>query len=183
MKTTTALALASTLGFALSGLSLAADSQDSAPIVLKEQTTTRATIVTIDNGQRTVTLKGPDGKTMDLIVDEGVTRFDALRVGDIVMAGLLRVGNVRDPGTGHSGGTGCRRSRGRENHRRQARWDGGGHDRPDGDHHRDRCHCSHGDGQERGRRHRGLPRPPSRSTSAGSRSAIKCASRGRSRFW
>lgn len=101
MKKTTALALLSTLGFALYGPSKAADSKVLAPIVLKEQQTTRSTVVAIDKAQRTVTLKGSDGKTIELIVDEAVTRFDALKVGDIVMAGYSESATfeVQAPGT------------------------------------------------------------------------------------
>lgn len=101
MKKTTAWALATTLGFAFSGLSLAADSKDAAPVMIKEQETSRSTIVAIDKAQRTVTLKGPEGKTMELIVDDAVTRFDALKVGDIVMAGYSESAKfeIQAPGT------------------------------------------------------------------------------------
>lgn len=87
MKKNTAFALASALGLLLSGRPIAAGSPETEPVMVKDQTTARSTVVAIDKAQRTVTLKGPQGNLMELIVDEGVTRFDALKVGDIVMAG------------------------------------------------------------------------------------------------
>jgi hypothetical protein len=84
MKTKTVLALALTLGLAPAGLALASDAKGSESVMIKDQETSRSTIVAIDKAQRTVTLKGPEGKTMELIVDDAVTRFDALKVGDIV---------------------------------------------------------------------------------------------------
>jgi len=56
------------------------------PIVVKDKITVTATIEAIDHTNRTVTLKGPKGNLMDLTVDEAVTRFDALKVGDTVKA-------------------------------------------------------------------------------------------------
>ena len=87
MKEATAFVLATSLGCAIAGVSMAADTKDSAPLEITEDSTSRSTVVTINNEARTVTLKGADGKTMDLTVDPGVTRFDALKVGDVVVAG------------------------------------------------------------------------------------------------
>ena len=56
------------------------------PIVVKDKITVTATIEAIDHTSRTVTLKGPKGNLMELTVDEAVTRFDALKVGDTVKA-------------------------------------------------------------------------------------------------
>lgn len=101
MQKTTALALAFSLSLALSGRSMAADGKNTVPVVIKDQTTGRSTVVAIDKANRTVTLKGSDGNVMELIVDEGVTRFDALKVGDIVMAGYSETATfeIQPPGT------------------------------------------------------------------------------------
>lgn len=56
------------------------------PIVVKDKISVTATIEAIDMTNRTVTLKGPKGNLFDLVVDEGVSRFDALKVGDTVKA-------------------------------------------------------------------------------------------------
>jgi hypothetical protein len=45
-----------------------------------------ATVVGIDAGTRTVTLKGPKGKTVDLQAGEEMRNFDQLKVGDVVHA-------------------------------------------------------------------------------------------------
>lgn len=45
-----------------------------------------ATVQTIDRAKRTVTLKGPDGKSVTTKVDPSVKAFDTLKVGDTVHA-------------------------------------------------------------------------------------------------
>lgn len=48
--------------------------------------TVKATVVAIDRGTRTVTLKTTKGKTVQLIVGEEARNFDQLAVGDVVTA-------------------------------------------------------------------------------------------------
>jgi len=56
------------------------------PIVVKDKISVTATIEAIDKTNRTVMLKGPKGNLLELTVDESVTRFDALKVGDTIKA-------------------------------------------------------------------------------------------------
>ncbi len=44
-----------------------------------------ATVTAIDKGTRTVTLRGPKGRTLDVVAGEQVRNFDQIRVGDNVM--------------------------------------------------------------------------------------------------
>jgi hypothetical protein len=57
-----------------------------APIVVKDMITVTATIEAIDKTNREVILKGPKGNLTTLVVDDAVTRFDSLKVGDKVRA-------------------------------------------------------------------------------------------------
>jgi hypothetical protein len=109
----TAFATAALFGSALSGLSLAADAAKLPPIVLKNLISIPATVVAIDHANRTVSLKGPQGNVVDLIVDEAVTRFDAMKVGDKVTGSYFEsvAFEIQKPGTPiaadsivHSGG-------------------------------------------------------------------------------
>ena len=43
-----------------------------------------ANVVAIDQGTRTVTLKGPQDKTVDVVAGDDVKNFDEIRVGDVV---------------------------------------------------------------------------------------------------
>jgi hypothetical protein len=45
-----------------------------------------ATVVAIDKATRTVTLKGPQGRTLDVVCGEEVKNFDQIRIGDQVNA-------------------------------------------------------------------------------------------------
>jgi DNA-binding beta-propeller fold protein YncE len=45
-----------------------------------------ATVVAIDKATRSVTLKGPQGRTVDVIAGDAVRNFDQIRVGDSVVA-------------------------------------------------------------------------------------------------
>jgi hypothetical protein len=45
-----------------------------------------AQVVGIDRNTRTVTLKGPEGKTMDFVAGPEVRNFDQIRTGDMVVA-------------------------------------------------------------------------------------------------
>jgi hypothetical protein len=45
-----------------------------------------ATVQTIDRSKCTVTLKGPDGKSLTPKVDPSVKAFDTLKVGDSIHA-------------------------------------------------------------------------------------------------
>ena len=65
---------------------LAAEATAPAPIVVHDKLTVTATVEAIDKTNRSVTLKGPKGNLVTLTVDETVTRFDAMKVGDKVNA-------------------------------------------------------------------------------------------------
>jgi len=101
MKTKFAAAVASVLYLALSGSALAADSAAAKPIVVSEKVTVKATVVAIDRAERVVALKGPEGNIVELIVDEAVTRFDNLKVGDTVTADYYEsvAYDIKKPGT------------------------------------------------------------------------------------
>jgi hypothetical protein len=63
-----------------------------------------ATVVAIDRATRTATLKGPQGKTLDVVAGEEVRNFDQIRVGDAVEAQYqealsLELKKTRAPGT------------------------------------------------------------------------------------
>ncbi len=45
-----------------------------------------AKVVGIDKGTRTVTLKGPEGNTVDVVAGDEVRNFDQIKVGDFVVA-------------------------------------------------------------------------------------------------
>ncbi len=45
-----------------------------------------AQVVAIDKATRTVTLKGPKGKVVDIVAGEQVKNFDQIKVGDLVVA-------------------------------------------------------------------------------------------------
>lgn len=44
-----------------------------------------ATVVAIEKSSRTVTLKGPQGKSVDVVAGEQVRNFDQIKVGDMVV--------------------------------------------------------------------------------------------------
>jgi hypothetical protein len=48
-----------------------------------------AQVVAIDRTTRTLTLKGPDGKAVDVVAGDEVKNFDQIRVGDFVVARYL----------------------------------------------------------------------------------------------
>jgi hypothetical protein len=94
----------STLGLALLAASLitpvAAQQPDAvgATTVLSEpgraqvvrQTEIASKVVAIDKGTRTVTLKGPQDKTVDIVCGDEVKNFDQIRVGDMVKVRYLQ---------------------------------------------------------------------------------------------
>jgi len=86
MKTTLAAACSLALVLALTGPALATEIAAPQPIVVKDKLTVKATVVAIDHANRTVTLRGPEGNEVTLVVDDGVTRFDKMKVGDTVTA-------------------------------------------------------------------------------------------------
>lgn len=51
-----------------------------------ESKTISATVEAIDASARTLTLKGPKGNYLDIVVPEDVKRFDAIKVGDTLTA-------------------------------------------------------------------------------------------------
>lgn len=59
------------------------------PVVLAERATLTATVEQIDRQQRTVTLKGREGRTVTLKVPEDAANFDQVQVGDTVRAEYL----------------------------------------------------------------------------------------------
>ena len=51
-----------------------------------EKATITATVEAIEASTRTVTLKGPKGNYLDIVVPDTVTKFDAIKVGDKITA-------------------------------------------------------------------------------------------------
>ena len=49
-----------------------------------------AQVVSIDKATRTLTLKGPDGKTVDVVADEQVKNFPQIKVGDFVVVQVVQ---------------------------------------------------------------------------------------------
>jgi hypothetical protein len=49
-----------------------------------------AQVMAIDKGTRTLTLKGPDGKTVDVVAAEEVKNFPQIKVGDFVVVQVLQ---------------------------------------------------------------------------------------------
>jgi hypothetical protein len=100
-KTMCAAAVGSLLSIALSGAVLAADDTAKAPIVLKDKVTVKGTVVAIDRENRTVAVKGPKGNVLTMAVDDTVTRFDNLKVGDTVTANYYEsvAYDIKKPGT------------------------------------------------------------------------------------
>jgi len=49
-----------------------------------------AQVMAIDKGTRTLTLKGPDGKTVDVVAGEEVKNFPQIKVGDFVVVQVVQ---------------------------------------------------------------------------------------------
>jgi hypothetical protein len=96
-----AAVFASVMVLALSGRVLAAEMAAPKPIVVKDEVTVKAAVVAIDRENRTVDLKGPQGNVVTLVVDESVTRFDSMKVGDMVTAHYFEsvAYDIQKPGT------------------------------------------------------------------------------------
>jgi Cu/Ag efflux protein CusF len=79
---------------------LAALAQERTPLSVTEAVTVKATIEAIDKANRIVTLRGPKGNLVDVKAEEGVKRFDELKVGDVVSATYSEsiAVHVRKPG-------------------------------------------------------------------------------------
>jgi hypothetical protein len=60
--------------------------QDKPGVVVADLLVVTATVEAIDPATRTVTLKGPEGRTRTLKVDHAVTNFDRVKKGDQVTA-------------------------------------------------------------------------------------------------
>lgn len=66
-----------------------------------------AEIIGIDKATRTVTLKGPKGKVVDIVAGDEVKNFDQMKVGDMVVARYAEALTLelKKPGTGKEGVT------------------------------------------------------------------------------
>ena len=97
----TAIMLATALAVSLSLPALATEMAAPKPTLVSDEITVQGTIVTIDFQNRTVDLKGPKGNVVTLEVDPSVTRFDAMKVGDVVTAHYVDMVafEVQKPGT------------------------------------------------------------------------------------
>lgn len=84
MKNKLAAALGSVVVATLAGTVLASEVEAPKPITDSATVTVQATVVAIDHTNRIVLLKGPEGNLVELEVDPSVTRFNALKVGDMV---------------------------------------------------------------------------------------------------
>src|ERR1044071_1412230 len=49
-----------------------------------------AQVMAIDKGTRTLTLKGPDGKTVEVVAGEEVKNFPQIKLGDFVVVEVLQ---------------------------------------------------------------------------------------------
>ncbi|HMF08487.1 MAG TPA: hypothetical protein VKJ00_05085 [Thermoanaerobaculia bacterium] len=74
------------LAFSTALVTMAAEAKPSKPIQVSDKMSIQATVEAIDRTNRTVTLKGPKGNLLTISVDEGVSRFDQLKVGDSIQA-------------------------------------------------------------------------------------------------
>src|SRR5215471_11125877 len=86
---------------ALTALATIASVAQTPKTVTKSKTTTiQSTITEIDKTNRIVTLKGPSGNLVDVYAPAKVTRFDQLKVGDIVTVSYTEsvAFKVRKPG-------------------------------------------------------------------------------------
>jgi hypothetical protein len=70
----------------LAGVATASQEKAPKPIELRDKAKIKATVEAIDPSARTLTLKGPKGRLVTLAVDESVTRFDQVKVGDEIRA-------------------------------------------------------------------------------------------------
>lgn len=88
MKRTFAGIAAAALTFALAGIVLADEKKPAAPgkIGTSESLMVKATVEAVDPAARTVTLKGPRGKSFTVSVDDKVRNLSDLKVGDEVVA-------------------------------------------------------------------------------------------------
>ena len=79
----------------------AAAQQGTKGLARSASTTVKATIVSIDQDKRLVTLRGPKGNDVIVHADEHLQRFNELKVGDIITATYTEsiAVNVRKPGT------------------------------------------------------------------------------------
>lgn len=82
---TTLLATALTLPIVTLAGQAASTSADK-PLTRAETTEVRATVIAVDPSTRMVTLKGSDGKTVDVEAGPAVQHLDEIKVGDVVLA-------------------------------------------------------------------------------------------------
>jgi hypothetical protein len=82
---TTLLATALTLPIVTLAQQAATTSAEK-PLTRAETTEVRATVVAVDPSTRMVTLKGKDGKTVDVEAGPAVKHLDQIKVGDVVLA-------------------------------------------------------------------------------------------------
>jgi hypothetical protein len=88
MKRTFIGIAAAALTFTLAGIVSADEKKPAAPekIGTSEAVMVKATVEAVDTAARTVTLKGPRGKTFTVSVDDKVANLSNLKVGDEVVA-------------------------------------------------------------------------------------------------
>src|SRR5262245_15361761 len=67
-------------------VTLPAVAQDQPGVVMADLIMATATVEVVDHAKRTVTLKGPEGRTRPLRVDKTVRNFDQVQQGDQVLA-------------------------------------------------------------------------------------------------
>jgi hypothetical protein len=101
MKMKLAATFASVLCLAVAGSALAAEQMAPKPIEIKDKISVQGTVTAIDHANRTVTIKGSQGNVLILTVDDSVTRFHAMKVGDTVKASYYEsvAYDIKKPGT------------------------------------------------------------------------------------
>jgi Cu/Ag efflux protein CusF len=90
VKNLAALALCTALSITAPALTTSVMAQPAAPVSStdKETATVTATVTAIDAATRTVTVRLPDGKSLDIKASDEVRNFPQIKVGDLVVATL-----------------------------------------------------------------------------------------------
>lgn len=57
-------------------------------VVVDDTVKVTAKVTAVDKATRKVELKGPEGRTVSVVADDGVKNFDQIKVGDMVVLDL-----------------------------------------------------------------------------------------------
>jgi hypothetical protein len=103
MKHTVLRSLLAAASLALVTATLAAETKAPKapkPIQVEDKVTVKVKVEAIDHTGRTLTVKGPKGELSTYSVDEAVSRFDQMKVGDVITATYYEsvLVEVQEPG-------------------------------------------------------------------------------------